>query len=60
HNIIDKSGAWFSFAGERIGQGRENARVYLKEHPQTMANIEEKLFAAAGIKRMLTPVEGNA
>jgi recombination protein RecA len=60
HNIIDKSGAWFSFAGERIGQGRENARIYLKEHPQTMANIEEKLFAAAGIKRMLTPVEGNA
>jgi hypothetical protein len=32
-NIVEKSGAWFSFQGERIGQGRENARTYLEQHP---------------------------
>src|SRR5271156_6681842 len=34
-NIVDKSGSWFSYRGERIGQGRENARIFLKEHPET-------------------------
>ena len=35
--IVEKSGAWFSFNSERIGQGRENAKTYLKEHPETAA-----------------------
>jgi recombination protein RecA len=44
-NIIEKSGAWYSYGKERIGQGRENARVYLKEHPEAMAEIEAALRA---------------
>ncbi|MBT0664239.1 recombinase RecA [Geobacter pelophilus] len=42
-NIVEKSGAWYSYGKERIGQGRENARVFLKEHPETMTEIETKL-----------------
>jgi recombination protein RecA len=47
--IVDKSGAWFSFNGERIGQGRENARTFLKENPHIAAEIEKKIFENAGI-----------
>ena len=42
--IIDKSGAWFSYGKERIGQGRENSRTWLTEHPDTLAEIEGKLM----------------
>jgi recombination protein RecA len=42
-NIVEKSGAWYSYGKERIGQGRENARVFLKEHPEIMTEIETKL-----------------
>ncbi len=41
--IIEKSGAWFSYNGERIAQGREKARVYLEENPDVMAEVEEKI-----------------
>ena len=41
--IIEKSGAWFSYNGERIAQGREKARIYLEEHPDVMAEVEEKI-----------------
>jgi recombination protein RecA len=41
--VVDKSGAWFSYGKERIGQGRENSRIYLKEHPAVCAEIREKL-----------------
>ncbi len=44
-NVVDKSGAWFSYGKERIGQGRENSRVFLKEHPEITAEIREKLLA---------------
>src|SRR5574338_1073441 len=43
-NIVDKSGTWFSFGGERIGQGREQAKTYLREHPEVLQQIEGKLF----------------
>ncbi len=43
--VVDKSGAWFSFAKERIGQGRENSRVFLKENPAVAGEIKEKLLA---------------
>jgi len=43
--LIDKAGAWYSYNGERIGQGRENARQFLKEHPDLAADIEQKLRA---------------
>ncbi len=41
--IIEKSGAWFSYNDERIAQGREKARIYLEEHPDVMAEVEEKI-----------------
>jgi recombination protein RecA len=37
---VEKSGSWFSFKGERIGQGRENARIFLKEYPDVLAGID--------------------
>ena len=48
--IIEKSGAWFGFKGERIGQGRENAKDYLKEHPEMMKAIELLVLEKHGIK----------
>jgi recombination protein RecA len=48
-NIVEKSGSWFSYRGERIGQGRENARSYLKEHPEMAQRLDEELRVALGI-----------
>lgn len=42
--IIDKSGAWFAYKGEKIGQGRENAKIYLKEHPDMMSEIYDRII----------------
>ncbi len=42
-DIIEKSGSWFSYNGEKIGQGRENAKKYLKDNPETMQEIEKKI-----------------
>jgi recombination protein RecA len=50
--IVEKSGAWFSFQGERIGQGRENARTYLESHPAVLDKIEQLVLAKHGIQRM--------
>jgi recombination protein RecA len=55
-NIVEKSGSWFSFEGERIGQGRENARTYLEQHPDIMEKIEGMILAKHNIKRTLVPV----
>jgi recombination protein RecA len=41
--IIEKSGAWFAYLGEKIGQGRENAKVFLKDNPKMLAEIENKI-----------------
>jgi recombination protein RecA len=49
--IIEKSGAWFSFGSDRIGQGRENAKLYLEQHPDVMAKVEALVLAKHGIKR---------
>ena len=46
--IVDKAGAWFSYNGEKIGQGRENAKIFLKEHPEVADEIENKIRADAG------------
>ncbi|MBI2903420.1 MAG: recombinase RecA [Candidatus Methylomirabilis oxyfera] len=51
HKIIEKSGSWFSYAGDRIGQGRENAKRFLHENPALTNEIEGKLRAALGIER---------
>jgi recombination protein RecA len=50
-NTVEKSGSWFSFEGERIGQGREQAKAYFKEHPEILARLEAKLLEKAGIRR---------
>ncbi|MDB4915687.1 MAG: Protein recA [Gemmatimonadetes bacterium] len=47
--IIEKSGAWYSYNGQKIGQGRENAKMYLKDNPAIMAEIEEKVKVVLGI-----------
>jgi recombination protein RecA len=49
--IIEKSGAWFAYGGERIGQGRENAKEYLKTHPEMADAIEAAILEKHGIKR---------
>jgi recombination protein RecA len=49
--VVEKSGAWFSFQGERIGQGRENARTYLEQHPEMLDKIEQLLLAKHGVIR---------
>jgi recombination protein RecA len=48
-NIVNKSGAWFNYGEEKLGQGRENAKKYLAENPELFAEIEAKVKAAHGI-----------
>jgi recombination protein RecA len=55
HKIIEKSGAWFSYGGERLGQGRENVKVFLKEHVDMRTAIEEKVRKALGMSREPEP-----
>ncbi|WP_028044688.1 recombinase RecA [Candidatus Stoquefichus massiliensis] len=43
NNIIDKSGAWYAYQGEKIGQGRENVKIFMAEHPEVMEEVENKL-----------------
>ena len=47
--IIEKSGSWFSYGSERIGQGRENAKTYMKEHPEAANAIEEAIRRESGL-----------
>ena len=47
--VVEKSGAWFSYGDERIGQGRENAKTFLKEHPEMAYEIEDKIRASHGL-----------
>ena len=49
HNIIDKSGAWYAYNGEKVGQGKDNTREFLKEHPEMAQEIEAKIRSAVGI-----------
>ena len=49
--IMEKSGAWYSFNGERIGQGRESAKEFLKQHPQTTHELGGKILEKVGLKR---------
>src|SRR6202020_750127 len=51
-NIVDKSGAWFSYSGERIGQGRENAKQFLIDHPETYNSIEAKVLSHHNVRRI--------
>jgi recombination protein RecA len=51
HKIVDKSGAWFAYGGERLGQGRENSKQFLKDNPQVARAIEEKVRKELGLLR---------
>ncbi|WP_309499602.1 recombinase RecA [Sulfurovum sp.] len=53
-DIIDKSGAWFSYGSEKLGQGKENAKITIKENPAMMAEIEAKIKEALGCGALLT------
>ncbi|MBR3212571.1 MAG: recombinase RecA, partial [Firmicutes bacterium] len=57
-NLVEKAGSWFSYKGERIGQGRENAKDYLENNPAVMEEIEEKLLKALQEGRLSQGVEG--
>ncbi len=58
HNIIGKSGAFFSYGDERLGQGRSNAKAFLEEHPEIAKEIEAKIYAALGIGHdLVKPIE---
>ncbi len=60
HNILEKSGAWFSYKNERIGQGRENARAFLKENKDITAKIEAEVKKALGLTRPEVPAPAPA
>jgi recombination protein RecA len=60
NGIIEKSGAWYSYGTQRIGQGRENAKMFLKDNPAIMAEIEEKVKDVLGINKIAeAPVEAT-
>jgi recombination protein RecA len=56
NNIVEKSGSWFSYKSERIGQGRENARAFLKENKDTLAKIDSEVRKALGLVPSAAPV----
>jgi recombination protein RecA len=55
YKIVEKSGAWYAYKGEKIGQGKDNAREYLKEHPEIAVEIENKIRAQLGVSAMGVP-----
>ena len=57
HKLIDKSGAWYAYQGEKIGQGKDNVRDYLKEHKEMAHEIEQKIRAIVGIADYAKPVK---
>ena len=59
-NIVEKSGAWYSYKGERIGQGRENARAFLKENKDTMIKLEAEVRKQLGLTPTAAPVAAAA
>ena len=58
HKMVEKSGAWYSYNGERIGQGKDNAREFLREHPEIAREIENKIRVAVSLPE-LPPVQAQ-
>ena len=56
NSILEKSGAWYAYNGEKIGQGRDNAREFLRENPDLAREIENKIRESIGIT--LLPTDG--
>ena len=57
--LVEKSGAWFSYNGERLGQGRDNAKEFLREHPEIAAEIEHKLRGELGLEAVVEQDEAS-
>lgn len=55
HGIVDKSGSFFSFSGDRLGQGRNNVKAFLKEHPEIASKIESQIVEKLGMKKQQRP-----
>jgi recombination protein RecA len=55
YKIVEKSGAWYAYKGDKIGQGKDNAREYLKEHPEIAVEIENKIRAQVGVAAVGVP-----
>jgi len=60
NGIMEKSGAWYSFNGDRIGQGRDSAKEFLKQHPEIADEIREKILDKVGIKRAAVEAPASA
>jgi recombination protein RecA len=61
HNVVTKSGSFFSYGDERLGQGRNNAKAYLDEHVEVAKEIEAKIYEALGIDRdLVQPIDPDA
>lgn len=60
HKLIDKSGAWYAYKGEKIGQGKDNVREYLKEHKEIAHEIEQKIRSIVGIVDQARPAKEKA
>jgi recombination protein RecA len=58
--IIEKSGAWYSYGTQRIGQGRENAKLFLRDNPAVMAEIEEKVKVVLGVSKTIVPPDAES
>ena len=54
HNIIEKAGAWFSYEGERLGQGRDNLKKYIEDNPKLLSKLEKAVFEKLKIKPLAT------
>ncbi|MGC4051522.1 MAG: recombinase RecA [Paludibaculum sp.] len=52
HNIVEKSGSWYSFSSERIGQGRENAKQFLRDHPETLMKLDRMVRETLGMAKL--------
>ncbi len=60
NNVVEKSGSWYSYKGERIGQGRENARQFLKDNPDILAKIDSELRKALGLTKATESESGTS
>ncbi|MCP9489239.1 MAG: recombinase RecA [Solirubrobacteraceae bacterium MAG38_C4-C5] len=61
HDVVTKSGSFFSYGDERLGQGRHNAKGFLDEHPEVAKEIEDRIYRALGIDRdLVAPIDGDA
>jgi recombination protein RecA len=57
--IVDKSGAWYAYGGEKIGQGKDNSREFLRENPELAREIENKIRDSLGVAQLAAAVNGT-